>query len=284
MNLIRLQLFLTLAEQLHFGRAAERAHVSASTLSRNIQQLEEEVGAQLFERTNRQVALTRHGRQFVPFAQEVIAQWEAYQESVAAQAEVLSGQLSLYCSVTASYSFLYDMLSHFRRQHQGIAIKVHTGDPANALERLINRQEDVAIGAKPEKLPQGVVFKPITHTQLILLTSREKNWPADWASIPFILPEQGIARERINRWFKRDHIAPQVYAEARGNEAIVSMVSLGFGVGIVPAIVVENSLLANRVKPFHLQPDFGPYDIGVFVVEKRLSNPVINAFWQSLQD
>lgn len=284
MDINQLKLFCTLANSLHFGRAANACHVSPSTLSRNIKQLEDDLGVALFERDNRSVALTHEGQHFLAFAREVLQQWEAYQESLLAKADQLHGQLSIYCSVTASYSFLYEILTEFRVKHPGIAIKLHTGDPAQSIERIQAGIEDIAIAAKPDKLPAGISFKPITRSPLIFITSTETHaWDdLDWAQIPIIIPEEGLARERIDKWFADQHITPTIYAEVKGNEAIVSMVSLGFGVGVAPKIVVDNSPLANRVTLFKTQPDLGPYDMGICVMEKRLKSPILNAFWAQL--
>ena len=99
-----------------------------------------------------------------------------------------------------------------------------------------------------------------------------------------IISEEGISRERIDHWFKRQQIQPNIYAEVKGHEAIVSMVSLGFGVGVLPRIVLENSPLADKVMPFCLQPDLGPYELGLCVMEKRLKSPIVEAFWQQLAE
>jgi LysR family transcriptional regulator, positive regulator for ilvC len=283
MDIAKLRLFCNLASSLHFGRAANISHVSPSTLSRNIKQLEDDLGVTLFVRDNRSVILTHEGEQFLGFAKEVIQQWETYQESLLAQADQLRGQLSIYCSVTASYSFLYEILTEFRVKHPGIAIKLHTGDPAQSIERILAGDDDIAIAAKPDKLPAGVSFKPINRSPLIFITANTEDWQGkSWEDIPVIIPEEGLARERLNDWFKSQHIKPNIYAEVRGNEAIVSMVSLGFGVGVVPQIVVDNSPLVERVKRFDPQPDLGPYDTGICVMEKRLKSPILNAFWSQL--
>jgi LysR family positive regulator for ilvC len=286
MDIARLKLFCTLANSLHFGRAATRAHVSPSTLSRNIKQLEDDLGVNLFIRDNRSVSLTHEGEQFLYFAQQVIQQWETYRESLLAQAEEVRGQLSIYCSVTASYSFLYEILTEFRVSYPGIAIKLHTGDPAQALQRVLSGDEDIAIAVKPERLPLGVSFKPISRSPLIFITANNQvDWQSHrWEEVPLIIPEEGLARERLDQWFVEEGFQPDIYAEVRGNEAIVSMVSLGFGVGVVPKIVVDNSPLAERVLPFKHQPDLGPYDTGLCVLEKRLRSPIINAFWSQLQE
>ena len=284
MDITKLKMFCSLANSLHFGRAASSCYVSPSTLSRNIKQLEEDLGVSLFDRDNRSVALTHEGISFLQFAREVLQQWESYQESLLAQAEQLHGQLSIYCSVTASYSFLYNILTEFRVKHPGIAIKLHTGDPAHSIERVQAGHEDIAIAAKPDKLPAGISFKPIAHSPLIFICAKQQQeWnEAKWSEIPIIIPEEGLARERLNSWFKTHHIKPNIYAEVKGNEAIVSMVSLGFGVGVLPKIVVDNSPLAEQVEPFCVQPNLGPYDMGICVMEKRLKSPILNAFWGQL--
>lgn len=285
MDIAKLRLFCALANSLHFGRAADACHVSPSTLSRNIKQLEEDLGINLFERDNRSVVLTAEGEQFLVFAREVIQQWETYQESLLAQADQLRGQLSIYCSVTASYSFLYEILTEFRGKHPGIAIKLHTGDPAQSIERILAGDEDIAIAAKPDKLPAGISFKPISRSPLIFITANNADWQRySWSEIPVIIPEEGLARERLDKWFASQGVKPNIYAEVKGNEAIVSMVSLGFGVGVAPQIVVDNSPLANKVKRFDPQPDLGPYDTGLCVMEKRLKSPIVNAFWNQLQE
>lgn len=284
MDLPKLKLFCALASSLHFGRAAHVCHVSPSTLSRNIKQLEDDLGVSLFERDNRSVALTHEGESFLTFAKEVLQQWETYQESLIAQADKLHGQLSIYCSVTASYSFLYDILTEFRVRHPGIAIKLHTGDPAQSIERVQAGYEDIAIAARPEKLPAGISFKSIAHSPLVFICAKgQDEWTGSaWSDIPIIIPEEGLARERLNSWFDNQSIRPSIYAEVKGNEAIVSMVSLGFGVGVLPKIVVDNSPLADQVEPFAIQPDLGPYSMGICVMEKRLKSPILNAFWRQL--
>lgn len=291
MDVNQLKLFAALASAGHFGRAAEQCHVSPSTISRNLKQLEETLNTKLVERDSRSVSLTHVGQDFLVFAREVLQQWDTFQDAVAASADQLTGQLSIYCSVTASYSFLFDILTDFRVAHPGIAIKLHTGDPAQAIERVMSGTEDIAIAAKPDRLPNGVDFKVITRSPLTFIAPKKQTeWAPTgksqssflWQAIPMITSEEGIARERLDAWFRQRDIKPNIYAEVKGHEAIVSMVSLGFGVGVVPKIVVDNSPLADRVTLFEHQPDLGPYDVGVCVMEKRLKSPIVAAFWAQI--
>jgi LysR family positive regulator for ilvC len=284
-----LQHFLALAATLHFGRAAEASHISPSALSRSIQRLEETLGASLFERSNRKVSLTAAGAQFLDYARNAVSEWEAIRNRLMKQSGELHGEISMYCSVTASHSFLFEILSRFRRDHPGVEIKLHTGDPEEAIGRVTSGAEDIAIGARPERLPSGLAFRSITVSPLLFIAGRNSEFARlggaasararDWAGAPMILPERGLARDRADRWFRKLGLPPRIYAQVAGNEAIVSMVSLGFGVGVVPQIVLDNSPLSGTVRSLDVRPALPPYEVGLFALEKRLTSPLIEAFW-----
>lgn len=284
--------FLNLADSLHFGRASEASHISPSALSRSIARLEAAVGASLFERNNRSVSLTPAGRRFLGYARDALSEWDAIRGALMEQAGELRGEVSLYCSVTASYSFLFDLLARFRRDHPLVEIKLHTGDPEEALGRVLSGAEDIAIGARPGQLPAGLAFRLITVSPLQFISAAQAEYAglgtgsparaADWREIPLILSERGLARRRVDAWFRKLGVPPNIYAQVAGNEAIVSMVCLGFGVGVVPRIVLDNSPLAHTVRVLDVRPELAPYEVGLFALEKRLTSPLIRAFW-SLQ-
>ena len=283
-----LKQFVNLAESLHFGRAAEASNVSPSALSRGIRRLEEELGAALFERNNRSVSLTHAGELFLAWARDNLGGWDAIRNSLMAESAELHGEVSIYCSVTASYSFLFDILARVRQKHPRIEIKLHTGDPEDAVHRVLSGSEDIAIAARPARLQAGLAFNLIDVSPLVFIASKESPMPTHpgprhWADCPMILSERGLARQRVDRWFRKIGVIPRIYAQVAGNEAIVSMVSLGFGVGVVPRIVLDNSPLAERVQIVDVQPGLTPYEVGLVTQEKKLANPLISAFWQALE-
>ncbi len=292
MDLKPLKQFLALTETLHFSRASEICHVSPSTLTRTIKQLEAELGVTLFERDNREVRITPEGRRFQQYARDTLMQWDLLRNAMQAQQGELQGEISLYCSVTASYSFLYAILSEFRRRHPRIEIKLHTGDPELAIARILAGHEDIAIAARPDSLASGLAFKPMADSPLVFIapaqeasidSSLEQSLGGGhWGDVPMILSEGGLARRRINAWFKDKGLKPTIYAQVAGNEAIVSMVSLGFGVGVVPKIVLDNSPLVERVRILPVTPQLAGYQVGLFTLEKKLNNPLIHAFWSLL--
>lgn len=291
MNIRTLQHFLGLAEHLHFGRASVACNISISALSRNIRQLEEEVGADLFHRDNRSVALTAAGSRFQRYAREAVLQWQRICHDLADRSADLQGEISLYCSVTASHSILSELLDRFRRDFSGIEIKLHTGDPENAISRVVAGREELAIAALPDRIPRNVACKAITTSPLLFIAPSDpadlelpgsgKRSTARWSRVPMILSEGGIARSRVNQWFRECRVTPRIYAQVAGNEAIVSMVSLGLGVGVVPKIVLDNSPVADRIQVLTVKPELEPYRIGLCTLKKSLSNPLVKALWDT---
>jgi len=289
MNFKSLQHFQTLAQTLHFGRASEVANISLSAMSRNIRQLEEDVGVSLFTRDNRSVVLTPEGRKFEVYARNTLLAWTQIRRDLTDSSHTLHGEISLYCSVTASYSILSDLLDQFRPKFPGIDIKLHTGDPEHAISQVLSGDDEIGIAAYPASLPKTLQFKPITKSPLVFIAPMNSvderipvhppTDPTDWSQIPMILSQEGVARTRVEQWFKTLKVSPRIYAQVAGNEAIVSMVSLGLGVGVVPKIVLDNSPLAERVRVFPVQPDLEPYDLGLITTKKNLKNPLVNAFW-----
>lgn len=289
-----LRVFLHLSDTLHFSRSSDALHMSPSTLSRHIKQLEEELGQTLFLRDNRSVTLTQEGLKFQAYARESLAAWDIFRQSLGTDSEQISGELSLYCSVTASYSFLYTILSKFRVRHPQIEIKIHTGDPVPAISRVQNKHEDISIAARPNAIPANLEFKRIAISPLVFIAPNDDTalhrlgithlQSIQWESVPMIVSEEGIARTRVDQWFRHKGLKPSIYAQVSGNEAIVSMVSLGFGVGVVPEIVLDNSPLAGSVKTIAVHPELEPFDVGLFTLKKSLSNPIVKAFWDQISD
>jgi len=277
-----LQQFLTLARTLHFGRAAEACHLSPSTLSRSIKRLEAELGCRLFERSNRDVSLTGEGRVLLGQAEELMERLQALEHKLQSGLVQLEGSISLYCSVTACYSLLSGLLPAFRQRYPGVEVKVHTGDEAIALQRIEQREEDVAIAARPDQFPDKLDFLQLATSPLVFIASLDVVGEVGerfWESFPLVLPEAGLARVRVDQWLRSSNIEPNIYAQVTGNEAIVSMVALGCGVGVVPLLVLRGSPFADRVRVVDVEPTLEPFRIGLCARKSSFSNPLLRALW-----
>ncbi|MCB1843083.1 MAG: HTH-type transcriptional activator IlvY [Halioglobus sp.] len=285
-----LQVFLSVAETLNFSRSAEQLHMSVSAVSRTVGRLEDQLGQPLLERDRRRVRLTGAGREFREYARHTLAEWQQLRRRLGSEGE-LSGEVSLYCSVTASYSVLAPLLETFRIRYPAVEIMLHTGDQADGIDRILNAQDDVAVSGRPSQLPSRVAFLPLLESPLRLwrptaeCAVREQVQSArsvadiDWANLPLIVPERGVTKDLLDSWMALHGVRPKIYAQVAGHEAIVAMVGLGLGVGVAPQLVVEAGGMSDRVAALDLQEALDPLSIGLCCLARRLSSLPLQAFW-----
>jgi LysR family transcriptional regulator, positive regulator for ilvC len=290
MDLDALRLFLHLSRSLHFGRTSKECHVSPSALSRTIQRLEEESRAALFVRDRRSVALTDEGRLLQGFAQDTLLRFEALEQRLTRAQERLQGSISIFASVTACQSFLPPLLSQFRRSHPEVQIRLETGYARDALEMLRGGSVDVAIAALPDDIPPTLAARVVVKIPLVFVAPAETSavgellaeQPIAWQEVPMILPSSGLARDYVDRWFRKKRLPPRIYGEVAGSEAILSLVSLGCGVGIVPRLVADQSPLRGSLVVLDVEPKLQVFRVGVCTEKKKLKSPVVKAFWESI--
>lgn len=290
------QMFIQLASTQHFGKVANACHLSPSAISRQLQRLEAEIGKKLVERDNREVRLTPAGRHFLEYAYQTVQAWQQLRRDLSDDPQTVSGELSVYGSVTASFSLLSAILPVLRASYPGVELKLRTGDQADGIERVLNNSEDCAIAAQPNILPSQLQFLALQQSPLYLigptmncsLNERLEEALAtynalDWTQIPVILAEHGLARERFLQRLRHLNLHPPIYAQVAGHEAVVAMVSLGFGVAVVPELVIKHSPRQETIRILPWLDDLEPFRIGLCARQERLADPLLQAFWQSAQ-
>jgi LysR family positive regulator for ilvC len=193
----------------------------------------------------------------------------------------------IYCTVTAAQSVAADLLARVRRVHPGIRIELTTGYATDAIALLRRGDIDLSVAALPDSLPTGIVSRHLTTTPLVFVAPVEPGpvrdaldgRRTDWASVPLVLPAHGLAREYVDRWIDQLAVLPNVYAEIEGHEAILSLVALGCGVGVVPRLVLEKSALREQIVEVPVKPALERFHLALCVRERALVNPVVAAVW-----
>lgn len=286
-----LRLFLRLARTLNFQRASQEAHMSPSTLTRTIQRLEAAAGAPLFVRDKRQVALTPAGHLFLTYSREALAGWESVQAKVKATEGALSGVLRLFCTVTASYSILPDILPGFMQRHPGVQLQLITGDATEALPKVLDGAVDFSVAVLPATLPAELAHRILARSPITWIAPNQPNGPVTallqrrpipWNELPLIVPESGSLRDDILSVVKRRGATPRIAGTVSGHEAIIALVGLGLGVGALPKLVLDRSLFASRVSPFASRLTLPGITVGLCVRKQRLQDPCVRAFWDTL--
>lgn len=284
MELRHLRSFVVVAEELHFGRAAARLHIAQPALSRQIRQLEDEIGAELFERTARGAVLTEAGRDFLEGARETLACAERTLRRAQQTHGRAAGRLSVaFVPALLELPQTLAVLRRFHRNHPGVRVEVRAMPTVEQREAL--RRGDVQVGFLyyPPADPHIVAEQLMRQEHLLALP--EGHPLAQRDSVPLAL----AAREPFI-WFGRD-AAPypfdlmraqlekhglrlRVVDEAASDEARLSMVAAGLGLTLVPATPGAPSRPGVELRPVP-EIDEG---IGVFVAHGRQPSPAAAAF------
>ena len=282
-----MQLFVHLSNTLNFTKTSQAMHISPSTLSRCIKRVEEELNVALLVRDNRSVMLTEAGILFKNFSLQQIEQWHTLQIAVKTNKNELEGKINIFCSVTAAYSHLPIILDKFRQLHPKVEINLLTGDSAVAITQVLQHQADIAITAHPDLAPAGLHFKKMAKIPLSIIAPTTpchsshlvSQSSVHWKKLHFILPEHGVIRRRFDLWHKQLKVGkPIIYAKVAGHEALMSMVALGCGIGVVPDLVIENSPVRDRVQKLVTTQRLTPFDLSVCCNKSQLQKSLINAF------
>ncbi len=277
MDFFELNAFLNLSQSLHFAHTAEKINLSPSALSRLISRLEDEAGIPLLERNNREVRLTAQGEEFAAFAKKCLDEQEDIFNSFKSSAGEVSGTLRVYASVTACYSIMPPFLKELSEKYPKIHLEIETGDPAGAINAIKEGRAELAVAAIPENGLSGFDAIPVHRTPLVFAASiagpyeKSAGSPQDIvSSVPLILPKTGLARERFDAWIESRNVKPVIAAETEGNEAIMALVQLGIGIGLIPHIVLTNGPYDKGFTCLSAGNALGYYEVG-FIQKKEIS-------------
>ncbi len=114
-------------------------------------------------------------------------------------------------------------------------------------------------------------------TDLVLVTARDLPDPG--LDGPFVLPQRGLVREAADRWFRTRGTVPDLACEPDGHEALLALVALGCGTGMVPRIVLEHSAVQERIAVLPADPAPEPFPIGLCIRRADLRRPLVAALW-----
>lgn len=283
-----LSTFLHLADSLHFARSANALHMSPSALTRAIQRLEDDLGQPLFQRSKRRVALTRAGEIFRDHARAQLAMHARLMEALATETLAPTGELRIACTVTACHSVLPRLLARCRERYPGIHLQLSTSDAARCLQALENDEVDLAVVPEPDRPAAELRFVRLAHTDLSFIAPasdaemarRARLGGGHWNGLPVILPRRGLERVRIDAWLQQQGARPEVYAEVDGNEAILAMVALGCGVGVVPELVRRDSPLRGRIEQVDVKRPPRGYHVSLCTKSRTLSRRTAGVLWE----
>ncbi|VVE51854.1 LysR family transcriptional regulator [Pandoraea pneumonica] len=246
MDLRQLRYFVAVAEERHFGRAAQRLAMTQPPLSQQIRALEASLGAPLFVRTNRSVELTAVGRQLLPEVRRILADAEALPALAQGLAHGEVGTLSLGFVSTADYGILPPLLREFGERYPRVRLQLLEATSDVQVEALMDGRIDAGlfIPPVPARFANELSYLPIVREPLMLAlpagrgsASGEPVSLADFADEPLVIFPRRVAPafyDIIMGCYAALGLTPRVGQEAIQMQTIVSLVSAGMGVALVP--------------------------------------------------
>jgi DNA-binding transcriptional LysR family regulator len=244
-DLRRLRYFVAVAESLHFGRAAARLHMSQPPLSRQIQQLEREIGALLLRRSKRRVELTDAGAYLLDQARMMLADAETLAARTRRIESGETGRLTLGFISTVDYSVLPGLLSAYRAAHPGVTLELRELTSDVQLRELHEGRIDAGMVLAPVD-DAALAMLPLLREPLVaalpaddpLARSRTALSVASLAGRSFVIFPRSAAAglyDAIIEFCRQAGFTPRIAQEAIQMQTIVSLVSAGLGVALVPA-------------------------------------------------
>lgn len=245
MELRHLKYFVAVAEELHFGKAAARVHVAQPPLSRQIRQLEEELGIELFKRTKRSVELTDAGRVFLKEVYNVLESLERGISKTRLASRGEAGWLSIGSIGSANYVVLPPILREFRRVYPEVELILHSLESTEQNQMLLEKRVDISF-ARFSKPGKGLVFETVYREELVAalppghpLARRKAINLADLKNEPFILfPTLPSAHAEFTlQSFADQGLSPKIIQTVKEMYIALGLVAAGIGVTLVPSSI-----------------------------------------------
>ncbi len=248
MDLRLLEYFLAVAKVGNITRAAEQLHVTQPTISRQLMDLEEMMGASLLIRGKRQVTLTDAGVLFQQRAEEIISLMEKTCRDIAEQNDLIGGTVSIGCVESCASRMLPEVLGEFSARHPRVRYEIYSADGDDIREKLDRGELDFGILLEPVEAAKYDCFRlPYRETWGVLmrkddpLAEKDAIKKEDILSLPLLLPRWEIVQDNIAGWFGVERSQLNIFAGQTliNNSVLLVKAGLGYSVCVGGAFEIR---------------------------------------------
>lgn len=259
MELRRLRYFVAVAEELHFGRAAERLDMAQPPLSRQIAQLEKDLDVKLFDRSRAQIRLTPAGDVLLERTRTILDQLDSAFREVTRIGQGSAGRLRIAFVGSASHGVLPTIIKSFRSHYPDVDLALSAMNNADLERALVQREIDIAV-ARPSLKGEEFRTAELHREPLVLampdnsrLNSKSAIALSDLGSETFILyprrPRPSFA-DHVLSVLKEEGVTPAETIFAQDYQTAISLVSVGVGLSVVPESVATTQRPGVFYKPY----------------------------------
>jgi len=294
LDIDKLNVFIHVTNNLSFTDAAKQLHISQPTVSKNIRDLERDMGVQLFDRSGVRPRLTSAGKTLLPLARKIIRQSIEVQELMSSMDEEFVGELRIACSTTVGKYILPQLAARLSNLHPEIHITILRCTPEHAVLNLLDGDADLGV-ISHETCSANLDCQEFFEDSIVLIVPAAHPWasrpsidPEELLNEPIIIrePTSGTRRVMLEQLAKFDITLDDltVFLELGNAEAIVATVNAGYGVSFVSTMATSCPLKYGNV----VQVPVAGLELRrkIYMVRKSLDTPnrAQEAFWSFCHD
>lgn len=245
MELRVLNYFLTAAREENITKAAQLLHVTQPTLSRQLMQLEEELGVKLFNRSSHSIILTEEGILLKRRAQELVSLAEKTKQEFSREKDVLTGELTIGSGELYSMKLFSRILVSFQKKHPLVRYEIYSGNADSIKDRIEKGLLDLGLLVEPVDIGKYEFIRMPAKEQWGILTrkdselaKKEKVTPEDLVKIPFMASKRALIQNELANWF--DSCYEQLNIVTTYNLLYNAAIMVQNGMGIALCLKLEN--------------------------------------------
>jgi len=296
MQIRHLELFVAVAEERHFSRAAEREHIVQSGISAAIRALEEELGALLFIRSTRRVELSPTGRLFLPEARRILEAVKNAKAAVAGVSQGLTGRLAIgTIESLAPFLDLPLLLQRFHKAHPKVKVVVQEAHLSALEDSLRHGHLDLAFMPAPSRAASGLSYDGLFTSSMVAAHSKDHPL-AGRSSVKLgelrhdtfidFSPRWGT-RQLVDQMFDGHGIARATICEVESYDLVAQFVNRGVGIAVIPeAMAKYRKLPYVKIEPDKRKAPFPTWEVGLVRVKAKgelSSNPPADIFCEFVE-
>ncbi|WP_036479676.1 LysR family transcriptional regulator [Myxosarcina sp. GI1] len=265
-TLDRLRIFLAVAEQMHFTRAAEVLYMTQSSVSSAIQNLEEHYGLKLFDRIGRHIEITAAGRLLKIEAQKILEQVNLTERGLRELNNLQRGELKLGASLTIGNYWLPNKISEFKRQYPGIEIYCTLGNTAEIITGTVEGQFDLGFveGNVSSSAIDALEIETISSDRLLIVVGQSHPWFSTprvsltaLTQTTWVMREPGsgtraVFEQALREWGIDPKDLNVVLAMSSG-EMVKAVVEDGVGVTAISELMIKKELQLNSLRSVQIE-------------------------------
>jgi DNA-binding transcriptional LysR family regulator len=261
MTLRQFEVFLAVARERSFSRAAGKIHSSQPTLSEHVSELERELGKRLFVRRGREVTLTEAGRVFEQYATQIVSAVEGARQAISELDGLSHGSLLVGASTTPGLYVMPGLIAKFRARYPGIELRLQIANSQVIEDRVKARELDLGVVGGHAMGPDEACLAAGFLDELVLIVPPGHAWasrrtiaPQQLSGQPLLMREEGSATRRVaERALQRAGIRFKVAMELDHTEAIKQGVMGGLGVALVSIYAIRGEIATRRLCALRLR-------------------------------